>query len=53
MKITVYSLSGVKVTTLVDKHMSAGSHSVKFDGTDLGSGVYLYRLESKGFSKMG
>ena len=53
VKITVYSLSGVKVATLVDNHINAGSHSVKFDGSDLGSGVYLYRLESKKVFKNG
>ena len=51
--LSVYDITGSKVATLVDKHMSVGSHSVIFDGSDLGSGVYLYRLESKGFSKMG
>ncbi len=53
VKCVIYSITGQKVATLVDKHMSAGSHSVKFDGSDLGSGVYLYRLESKGFTKTG
>ena len=42
-----------KVITLVDKYMNAGSHFVKFDGSDFGSGVYLYRFESKGFNKTG
>ena len=51
--LSVYNITGQKVATLVDKHMSAGSHSVIFDGSDLGSGVYLYRLESKGFTKTG
>ena len=51
--LSVYDITGQKVATLVDKHINAGSHSVIFDGSDLGSGVYLYRFESKGFSKMG
>jgi len=51
--LSVYDITGQKVATLVDKNMNAGSHSVKFDGTGLGSGVYLYRLESGGFEKMG
>jgi len=51
--LSVYDITGQKVATLIDKPMSAGSHSVIFDGSDFGSGVYLYRLESKGFSKIG
>jgi len=51
--LSVYDITGQKVATLIDKSMNAGSHSVIFDGSNLGSGVYLYKLESKGFSKTG
>ncbi len=51
--LSVYNITGSKIATLVDKPMSAGKHSVIFNGSDLGSGVYLYRLESKGFNKTG
>jgi len=51
--LSVYYITGQKVATLVDKQMNAGSHSVIFDGSDLGSGLYLYQLESGGFEKMG
>jgi len=51
--LSVYDITGQKVTTLVDKSMSAGSHSVIFDGADFGSGVYLYKFESIGFTKTG
>jgi len=51
--LSVYDITGQKVATLVDSPMSAGSHSVIFNGSDLGSGVYLYKLESKGFNKTG
>jgi len=51
--LSVYDITGQKVATLVDSPMSAGSHSVIFNGSDLGSGVYLYKLESKGFTKTG
>jgi len=51
--LSVYDITGQKIATLVDSPMSAGSHSVVFDGTKLGSGVYFYKLESKGFNKTG
>ena len=53
VKLVIYSITGQKVATLVDKHMSIGSHSVIFDGSDFGSGVYLYKFNSKGFNKTG
>jgi len=53
VKLVIYSITGQKVATLIDSPISAGSHSVRFDGSDLGSGVYLYLLESKDFTKTG
>jgi len=53
VKLVIYSITGQKVATLVDKHMSVGSHSVIFDGSGFGSGVYLYKLKSKDFAKTG
>jgi subtilisin family serine protease len=53
VKLTVYSITGQKVVTLVDSPMAAGAHSVVFDGSNLASGIYLYRFESPGFIKTG
>ncbi len=53
VKLAVYNSNGQKVATLVDNYMSAGKHSAVFDGSDLASGVYFYRLESTGFAKSG
>jgi len=49
--LSVYDITGQKVATLVDRHMSAGKHSVVFDGSDLGSGVYIYKLQAGNFIK--
>ncbi len=49
VKLSVYNLSGQRVTTLVDERQPAGNHSIEFDGSVLASGVYFYRLEAGDF----
>ena len=50
VKLTVYNILGSKVATLVDGHKSAGNFSVQFNGSNLASGIYLYRLESGSYN---
>ena len=45
VKLEVYDIRGRKLCTLVDQYKSAGSYETEFDGQNLTSGVYLYRLE--------
>jgi hypothetical protein len=42
--LTVYDLTGRTIAILVDKVVSAGTHQVSFDGSNLSSGIYFYRL---------
>ena len=51
--LTVYSLTGQKVATLVNGTMSAGRHSALFDGSNLASGLYFYRFIAGDFEKTG
>jgi hypothetical protein len=44
--IGVYDFIGKEVALLVNENKPAGSYSVKFDGTNLSSGLYLCRLQS-------
>jgi ligand-binding sensor domain-containing protein len=53
VKMTVYSIMGQKIRTLVTERFPAGTHSLAWDGTNdsgrkVSSGVYLYRLEKNG-----
>ena len=50
VKLTVYNAIGSKVTNIVNEYKPAGSYSVQFNGTNLASGIYLYRLESGNYS---
>lgn len=44
--IRVYDMLGRVVATLLSQDMPAGTHSVNFDASQLGSGVYLYELSA-------
>ncbi len=50
---SIYGINGQKVATLVNGPMSAGAHSVTFDGSKYASGVYFYRFDSAGLKKSG
>lgn len=44
VKLTVYSVLGNEVATLIDQKQNAGRYSVEFDGSKLASGNYFYRI---------
>ena len=44
VKLAVYNARGEMVKELVNEVRTAGSHSVKFNGAGLNSGVYFYKL---------
>jgi hypothetical protein len=46
VKLIVYNLLGKTVATLVNEIVPAGSQEVTFDGINLNSGVYFYRIEA-------
>ncbi len=46
--LAVYDVLGREVARLVDGSMAAGSHEATFDGANLPSGLYLYRLTANG-----
>ncbi|MFB0517587.1 MAG: T9SS type A sorting domain-containing protein [Candidatus Neomarinimicrobiota bacterium] len=54
VRLMVYNLLGQEVARLVDTNQEAGSYKVMWDGKDargnlVGSGVYLYRIETDNF----
>jgi len=49
VKLVVYDLLGREVVVLVNERRDAGVHEVKFDGSNLSSGVYYSRLQAGSF----
>jgi hypothetical protein len=50
VKLMLYNAIGSKVATIVNEYKPAGNYSVQFNGNNLASGIYLYRLESGNYS---
>ena len=50
VKIRVYDILGNEVETLVNQKQNAGSYEVEFDGSDLSSGIYFYKLDTENYS---
>jgi len=54
VRLTVYTMLGEEVATLVNEEQGAGWYRVVFggkgkNGRELASGTYLYRLETEGY----
>ncbi|MBC5773801.1 S8 family peptidase [Pontibacter sp. KCTC 32443] len=48
VSVEVFDVMGRKIKTLVTERQSAGRHSLKFDGSKLPGGTYLYRVTANG-----
>jgi hypothetical protein len=44
VRLGVYDLLGREVALLVDEPKNSGEYAVRFDGSHLASGLYIYRL---------
>ncbi len=49
VKLKIFDRLGREVTTLVDEKKSAGSYQYVFNGNNLSSGIYFYRIQSQNF----
>jgi len=49
VSLTVYSILGDKVATLLNEQKSAGSYEIEFNAANLSNGVYFYELRAGNF----
>jgi hypothetical protein len=49
VRLSVYDLLGREVSALLNERRDAGVHEVEFEGSNLASGVYFYRLQTGDF----
>jgi len=57
VSLKIYNIKGQKIKTLIDKSISAGNHTVVWDGKDennqpVGSGIYFYKLKSGNYQQI-
>ncbi|MEX0685699.1 MAG: GLUG motif-containing protein [Balneolales bacterium] len=46
VRLEVYDMLGRKVSTLVNETQTAGTYQTNFNGSNLSSGMYIYRLQA-------
>ncbi|MEE9430143.1 MAG: T9SS type A sorting domain-containing protein, partial [Melioribacteraceae bacterium] len=49
--LKIYNVLGKEIRTLVNEHQEQGQYEVNFDGSNLASGTYFYRLQFEDFSE--
>jgi len=49
VSLKVFNNLGQEVATLVNERQAAGFYNVRFNGTNIGSGVYFYRIQAGDF----
>ena len=50
VSIKIYNELGREVSTLVNGFKTAGTYEITFDGANLSSGIYFYKLQTTGFT---
>lgn len=49
VKLKVFDVLGNQITTLVNAEQKAGNYKVKFNASNLASGIYFYQIEANNF----
>jgi hypothetical protein len=52
VKLVIYDLLGMEVSTLVNSQLNPGRYSAEWNGSDLASGMYFYKIEAGSFSQI-
>jgi hypothetical protein len=53
VSLKVFDVLGNEVATLINEEKSPGSYKIKFDASNLASGIYFYRLSVGSFGQAG
>jgi len=51
VSLSVYDLTGKKIANLINTNMNAGYYETEFNGSNVSSGVYIYRIQAGTFTE--
>ncbi len=49
--LTIYDILGNKIATLLNEEINPGYYEVAFNGSNLSSGIYFYKLSTPNYSE--
>jgi hypothetical protein len=52
IKLEVYNSLGQKISTLIDDYYMAGHYKISFDGSDLPTGLYFYKMTTESLTQI-
>ncbi|MCB0746668.1 MAG: T9SS type A sorting domain-containing protein [Ignavibacteriae bacterium] len=52
VQLSVYNILSQEIVTLVNEFQKSGNYNIKFDGSNLPSGIYFYKLQLGNFSEL-
>ncbi len=52
VSIKIFDITGKEITTLVNEFKTAGRYSIGFNGSNLASGIYYYKIEAGNFTQV-
>jgi len=50
--VSIFTITGQQLTTLVSGKYDAGTHSVQWDASGVASGLYFYRVETNNMAQI-
>jgi hypothetical protein len=50
VRIAVYNVLGKEISVIINKYIDRGNYNVTFDGKNLSSGIYYYKLETGSYT---
>jgi len=51
VKLAVYDILGRELKSIISQNQRPGTYTAQFDGSQLASGVYFYKLQANGFTE--
>ena len=52
VKLVIYDITGREIETLLNETLQPGTYEVTFDGSNLSSGIYFYKLSTENYAAM-